>query len=235
MICFIGVILLLQTLLVTAAPWVVTSYIEIDLVTIAAEPGVTQTTAISNFVTPTASTLPPALSTVTISDQNYSELDVVEIILPSGAGAPMIPNNSTVIETDFYVPVTYHPFSTCSGKKWTYITTVSVYVPLPAQPFLTPLATSTSITSFTVTVDDTLQVEASTTVTALLDPSDIPSDEYSSISSENQPGGVELCTSPTETKATVSASATGAVSTYGIICGNDNPTCEDCAYYTEYW
>jgi hypothetical protein len=233
MIFFIKLVLLLQSFLVITAPWVVTSYIEVDIITIAAEPGGTE--RISNFITPTAGSLPPALSIVTISDQNYSDLDVVEIILPSGAGSPITPNNTIPVGTDFYVPVTYHPFSTCSGKKWTYITTVYVYVPLPAQPFLTPLATSASITSFTITVDGTLQVEASTTVSALLDPSDVPSDEYSSASSENQPGSVELCTSPTETKATISASATAAVSTYGITCGKDNPTCEDCTYYTEYW
>jgi hypothetical protein len=235
MILFIAVIWLIEALSATAAPWVVTSYIEVDISAVPGEPGAAQT--ITNFVSPTANPLPTALGTATIADEFYSDLDIVEIFLPSDAGSIVNANtiSTTTIETDFYVPVTYHPFTTCSGKKWTYITTVSVYVPLPAQPFLTPLATSTSTSSLTVTVDGDPQVETFTTVSALLDPSAIPSDEYSSVSSANEPGGVKLCISPTSTQATVSASATALVSSYGITCGTDNPTCEDCTYYTEYW
>lgn len=232
MISFVAVIWLFEAFLATAAPYVVTSYIEVDIPTVS---GAAQT--ITNFISPTASPLPTALSTVTISDQAYSYLDVVEIFLPSGAGSVITTNgiSTTSIETDFYVPITYHPFSTCSGQKWTYITTVPVYVPVPAQPFLTPLVSSTSATSYTITINGSTQTESYPIISALLNPIDVPSDEYSSISSANQPDGVTLCINPTETETTASESATATVSSYGITCGQDNPTCEDCTYYTEYW
>jgi hypothetical protein len=174
MISFVGVICILEALSAAAAPYVVTSYIEVDISTIPGytlsaftEPGATQT--VTNFISRTASPLLTALSTVTISDEFYSYLDVVEVFVPSGAGLVVATNSisTTPIETDFYVPVTYHPYSTFSGKKWTYITTVSIYVPLPAQPFLTPLATSTTTTSSTISIDGLPEAEAFTTVNAL--------------------------------------------------------------------
>ncbi|KAF8848206.1 hypothetical protein BDZ45DRAFT_681379 [Acephala macrosclerotiorum] len=234
-------ILLLEALSIFAAPWVVTSYVEVDISvysgytntgigTISGQTYSGRTTSTTRFVSPTGTTAPSGLTTLTTTNQYYSDVTVVEIVLPSGSGSTVFASfgGDESAVTEFYVPVTYEPFTTCKSK-WKFATEVPIDVPTPVQPHLTPLAVSTLISNYSVSETSTTFTNYYTTVSALLNPTDVPDDAYKSASSEYQPDGVSLCVSPTTTA--IENTATETVSSEGISCGKDNPTCEGCDYY----
>ncbi|CZR68268.1 uncharacterized protein PAC_18167 [Phialocephala subalpina] len=233
-------ILLFKSLSVYAAPWVVTSYVQIDISVytgytssgIGTNPGDTQsgtTYSWTDFISPTGTVAPSGLSTLTTTS-GYSDVNIVEIVLPSGAGSTISPSfgGDDGVVTDFYVPVTYEPFTTCKSK-WKFATEVPISVPSPVQPHLTPITVSTSTSSYSVSEILTTFTNYYTTVSALLNPTDVPDDAYKSASSAYQPDGVSLCVSPTTTA--IENTATETVSSYGISCGKENPQCEGCSYY----
>ena len=225
---------------VRVAPWVVTSYYEVDIVT----PYSTgRTITISLPISPTVAVLP---SPITVSTSIGAEdLTVVEIVLPSGAGAQQTydPSHLSAPLREFYVMVTYSTIETCIGTtlELTTTSTLSLFVPFEVKSILNG---STIGTSTMTDFGDNFEI-----ISILANPSDIDPSVLSSASSLYAPyTWNSSCTHSTTTfkTATVSLSAsrtaTAATSTAtfdgttedNIKCGKSNPNCDGCTYWVEY-
>lgn len=206
-----------------AAPgWVVTSYIDYSYYTIHQytdiddTPQLTTRTFAATTETMILNISPTktfsALSTIT-TDAGYNHhLTLVEVVVPTDAGALIThdPYANVKNVTNFYVPITYKPATSCK-VTWIYITTVRINIPDAVETYLTPLplTTITSTVLYTYTSpSSTRTAEILTYAEALLNPADIPDDVYSSISSDNKPYQIAYCSSPTKTTTSIKATST---------------------------
>ncbi|KAI9851523.1 MAG: hypothetical protein M1838_003477 [Thelocarpon superellum] len=178
--------------LVRAAPWLATNYYGVITSTFApgftnglvTESPILDTDTVS--ITPTATPLPTPLSTSTSIDSFES---VTEVNLYFGAGAGTAVSETidfSLLVTDYYVNLTYTAPSSCTDK-WTLTTAAQVFVPGEAANAVTATATSTSVGSV---------LNAMTVINAFVNPTALPSDVLSSISSQNSYLGIYPCTPP---------------------------------------
>lgn len=203
---------------VSAAPYVVTSYVVLSLYTYPAETIGTQTYSESVYtynqvvVSPTSVT---PLSTFTTTAE-YSEVTMVEIVVPSGQEVSY-DYFASYTDTSYVVPVTYSPAPTCTSQNWTFTTNVPVYV--PAIVSLAPVTTfeSTSTISYAY-----YQPTTTTNLVAVMNPTDINTDDLASASSEYAPWGMTYCYTPTTYCPTASAAQCTTTFVYDSVNGNDS-------------
>ena len=180
---------------VFGAPYIVTNYVELSIFT---EAGYTEfeTTMTAQPYTYTIDVTPDvtpfsALSTYT-ADSDYTDVTVIEVVLPTSAAQEITADfTADALETSYVVPITYTPSATCS-QNWTFTTTVPVYI--PDGVVLPPVTVSTSVTLETF-LD--YKPTPSSQVIAVVNPTDIASDDLASASSLAEPFGMSYCYTPT--------------------------------------
>lgn len=165
--------------LARAAPWIVTRYYEPEVYS---DDGYTITPTVTTDiveVTPTASSMPAALSTTTVTRTYFDDIiTVVQVLLPSGAPVATdngLYNDNDYITTNYYVDLVYTAPTGCSSH-WTTTTAVSLYVPSEIQGFVQP--TSTSI-SYSVDNYKPFQPTTITQAIAWIDPTQLPASSLS--------------------------------------------------------
>ena len=202
--------LLSFALSVLAAPYVVTTYVEISVYT---EEAFTdfETTVPASLDTETFSVVPAtpvsAITTLTAS-AGYADVTLVEIVVPSGAPASEnYDYDSSYVDTSYVVPVTYTPEATCTSQNWTLTTTVPVFVPFIVS--LAPVTVSTSASTISYPTPLTAIY-----VVAVLNPADVDADDLAAASSDNMPYEMSDCYTPTSYCATGTASAASCTTTF---------------------
>jgi len=186
---------------VSAAPYFVTTYIELSVYT---EDGFTnsRTTIPETIYTETEAVVPAtpvsAIATITTAAE-YTHVTILDVVVASGK--PVSYNyDSTYIDTSYVVPVTYTPDPTCTGHNWTYTTNVPVYV--PGIVSLSPVTVSSSATTYSYLH---YNPTPTTNLVAVLNPTDVNADDLASASSEYAPYGISYCYTPTTYCPTASA------------------------------
>ena len=239
--------LLLHAICISAAPYIVTSYIEVSAYTYSGRTDSYTTRPASvdhetEAVIPMATPVLNALSTST-DDLSYAEVTIIDAILPFGSGAtPSINNDyesySTPTYTSYVVPITYTPSPTCTGQSWTFVTNVPVEVPLIVQTQFSPITVSASATTYSYADG---RLTRTTAMVAILNPTDISADDLASASSEGQPDGLSSCYTPTTycaTQLSVPTCTTAFTYDYGTLgsSGSSNYPAEyDSCYYGDCW
>ncbi|KAF7118980.1 hypothetical protein CNMCM5793_008620 [Aspergillus hiratsukae] len=175
-------LILHQTSVAFAAPWIVTEVYEQDVYTEDYSYETTTRTLIEQ-ITPTASPMPAALSTTTslTSNSYYGAVTVVQVLYPSGAGTEPTYNynyyDSNII-TQYYVNMVYTAPTSCSSQ-WTVTTAIPVNVPNAIENALP--ATSMS-TSYSVDDSQPFQPTTYTRALAFIDPTQVPASSLSMLS-----------------------------------------------------
>ncbi|KAF7594842.1 hypothetical protein BBP40_008172 [Aspergillus hancockii] len=176
--------------LVLAAPWIATDFYEKAIVT---ETGYYTTEVVTTIqeISPTATALPEAVSTITSIATGYYESDVTVIqkLYPTGVGKPVdkyahdYDDDRNDHVTVYKVNLTYSAPTGCS-MQWTQTTAAQVFPPRVVQSLLPQTAMATS-----VTVDSSLPFQPTTYTydVVYVDPTQIPSRSLSALSRENRP------------------------------------------------
>ncbi|KAJ5116527.1 hypothetical protein N7456_000875 [Penicillium angulare] len=197
-----------------ARPWIVTEayeqvrVTEYDYYYETEDP--TITTSIQE-IEPTMSPLPEALSTITSID-SYSDVTIIQKLYPTSVGTPVYYNYYDDDDTDGYhytvyvVNITYTAPTSCSSG-WTTTSAVPVYPPDGVESLLPTTARSTS-----VSVDNS-EPFSPTTYTydyIFVEPTQVPSETYSYLSSEYYPATMEdTCGYPYSSSSSGSSSSNG--------------------------
>jgi hypothetical protein len=178
--------------LVLAAPWIATDFYEQAVVT---EDYYYSSSVITTIqkISPTATSIPEAVSTITsIGTEYYDSEDVtiIQKLYPTGVGKPVNRYDRYYYDSDrnyhttvYKVNLTYSAPTGCSSQ-WTETTAVAVVPPREVQSLLPRTAMATSVTV------DTSQPFQPTTYTydvVYVDPTQIPSSSLSSLSRYNRP------------------------------------------------
>ncbi|RAQ48679.1 hypothetical protein AFGD_010799 [Aspergillus flavus] len=187
---FLSVIFTHLCSLVVAVPWVVTDYYEQAVVTEAYYYGSEVITTIQE-VSPTATSLPEAVSTITSIGTGYygGDATVIQKLYPTGVGEslddydryPYYRDNSHY--TIFKVYLTYSAPTGCA-TQWTQTTAVPVSPPVVVQNLLPRTATETSIS---VDSSQPFQPTTYTYDVVYVDPTQVPSSSLDSLSYYNRP------------------------------------------------
>lgn len=207
----------------SAAPYIVTNFVELSIYT---EPGFTnlRTTEPASLFTYTRTVEPASsvngISTITASE-NYAEVTIIDIVV-SGPIATKTPSTSTYditdpdfystymdIQTQYVVPITYLPNSSCTSQSWTWSTNVPVDIPSIVSLSPVSLSTSTSVYSYQF-----LNPTTTTEVFAILNPTDVAAADLSSASEEGKPYGLSYCYTPTTYCYTPTAGAATCTPTF---------------------
>lgn len=184
---------------VVAAPWVVTSYYQSVVSTYlegyTASYGHTTIVEPEELITklinvePTATAI-PTLSVITGVDDYYTEVTVVNVLVPTGVGKEITYDyyaTSTTSYYGYYLKFSFTASASCD-PRWVFTTSASAYLP----PMITPTPTSVS-TKYT-------QRKAfgptSTYYYAFIDPTFLPSSTVASMKSYAEPYFTDSCTVP---------------------------------------
>lgn len=203
---------------VSAAPYIVTTYVELSVYT---DDGFTdlETTVPESVYTYTEAVVPAtpvsAIATLTASAE-YADVTILEVVVESGSPVTQNDYDSTYIETSYVVPITYTPDPTCTSQNWTYTTNVPVYVPDIVS--LTPVTISSSATTISYLY---YNPTPTTDLVAVLNPTDVNADNLASASSEYMPYGMSYCYTPTSYCASGTASAASCTTTFTFDDSND--------------
>ena len=225
------VVLTLFLQLVLSSPYLVTQYVNIKTSTIVPATvfsaiSVTQTEILRTLtqeIVPTVTPVPTInAKTSVITSNEYGVVTVVEVDVPLAAGKTLSRFGGP--DTSYYVGLTY---SKCASVSATQVTAV-VYVPSVVEGKLSPITAATSFRSY-----DTAR--ATPIVSALVKAEDIDPKALSSLSFQNQPYG---CTDAPEPRSTIQPDSSGHCSNghnaTSTRCGDNNPCCVSCTFYTEY-
>ncbi|KAE8150652.1 hypothetical protein BDV25DRAFT_129413 [Aspergillus avenaceus] len=176
--------------LVAAVPWIVTDFYEQAVVT-ESYYYTTEVKTTIQHITPTATALPEAVSTITSLNTGYYETDVtvIEKLYPTGAGTPAnrygyyngADGGSHL--TVFKVNLTYSAPTGCS-TQWTQTTAAEISPPRVVQKLLPQTATTTSIS---VDTSRPFQPTTHTYDVVYVDPTQIPSSSLEYLSRHNRP------------------------------------------------
>ncbi|PYH44088.1 uncharacterized protein BP01DRAFT_280391, partial [Aspergillus saccharolyticus JOP 1030-1] len=193
---FLSLVLIQLSSFVSAAPWIVTAYYQETVYT---ESGyyTTYTTTSIDQITPTATSLPPALSTITsvATENTYGSYDdevvtVIQQLYPSGVGSDFYDayydQEDEADSTQFVVNLTYTAPTGCSSQ-WTTTTTAEIFPPARVQSLLPLTAVSTSLS---VDSSQPFQPTTYTIDVVYVDPTQIPSSSLSLLSAEYLPTGL---------------------------------------------
>ncbi|KFY31007.1 hypothetical protein V493_01483, partial [Pseudogymnoascus sp. VKM F-4281 (FW-2241)] len=184
---------------VVASPYVVTSYYEEKVskypdytydgvYTTSIDEGRTITRIVN--VKPTA-TVFETLSVATTTADYYSDVTVVNVLVPTGVGETIsydyYNRASTTSYRGYYVDLSYTATSDCA-TRWVYTTSARVSIP----PMITPTPTSVSTSLYQYEAFG----ETSTFLYAFIDPTFLPTSSLSSIQSYNAPYFSTYCSVP---------------------------------------
>ncbi|KAJ5115206.1 hypothetical protein NUU61_000965 [Penicillium alfredii] len=188
---FAAPLLLAQLTGVYATPWIGTQYVAMVEKTIAegytgryiTDDPIMRTSTVE--ISPTA-TDPSVISTITEVDKYSPDVTVVNLVVEPSEGVAITDHSYP----NFYVNVVYTAPPSCSyTTKQTITTAIPVAVPYAAKGLVEPTKVTTSTTTYSYIDED------STRTMAFLDPSDIPSDVYSSASDNYKPAMYTRCMS----------------------------------------
>ncbi|PWY73587.1 hypothetical protein BO70DRAFT_364480 [Aspergillus heteromorphus CBS 117.55] len=195
---FLSLLLLTQlSSFVSAAPWIVTADYEeaVYTETYAYE---TLTDTQIEQITPTATSMPQAISTITSTGTSgyYDEdVTIIQKLYPTGVGSNVYDDNygygdgygygdeDEYQSTMFAVNLTYTAPTGCSSQ-WTQTTAVEVIPPAEVQDLLPRTAVATSIS---VDSSEPFQPTTYTIDIVYVDPTQIPSSSLESMSRYNRP------------------------------------------------
>ncbi|CAG8960342.1 hypothetical protein HYFRA_00012416 [Hymenoscyphus fraxineus] len=224
---------LLHALNVLAAPYIVTSYVELSVHT--------QYNGVKTYtkpvVLPSTITAPPsAIATSTRADKYYTHVSIVDIVLSPGLGkSPSYDyeDSEDVLYTTYMVPLTFNAPTSCSSTSWAFTTTVAVYIPPPVRGKINAATLSTSASTYTYEHRNPVPT---TNVIAILNPTDVDPSDLASASSKHSryyyytrytsPGGLNTLASPT------SSSETSRSSSRYESCGGSYSACYNSPYQT---
>ncbi|KAE8133608.1 hypothetical protein BDV38DRAFT_182860 [Aspergillus pseudotamarii] len=187
---FLSVILAHLCSLALAVPWVVTDYYEQAIVT---ESHYYTTKVITTIqeVSPTATSLPEAVSTITSIGTGYyaGDATVIQKLYPTGVGKPVDDYDYPYYYSDdqhytiFKVYLTYSAPTGCA-TQWTQTTAVPVSPPVVVQDLLPQTSMETS-----VSVDSSVPFQPTTYTydVVYVDPTQVPSSTLESLSYYNRP------------------------------------------------
>lgn len=216
-------ILLLSPLLFAgsnASPWIGTQYVEIVKNTVIqgftasylTEQPIVETSYIP--VTPTATTGIQVISTFTTIEGYSSDVTAVNLVVAPTAG--VVPISNTFYE--YYVNIVYTAPASCSYTTSATLTTaVPVFMPYDAEVLIKPTTVVTSTETYQYITNQITWTQA------MLNPSDIPSSVYASVSSEYKPARYTSCVrnygsgsgSSSGSSGSSSSSSSGSVSYSG--------------------
>lgn len=230
-------------LTVSAAPYIVTSYVVLSVYTESAYTydyaGSTSTypeslyTYTSQVAKPTASV--PVLSTVTESAA-YADVTIVYEVLESGSpiSRTRASDYLSAVYTYYVIPITYSADPTCS-QTWTYSTNVPITLPAIITP--TPVTATTSVTTYTYGYGSEPQ---QTYVVAILNATDVNAEDVAYASSVYAPSYASYCYTPTTTCSTPTATGSAAKCTTTFVydssyssSGSRYSSYDE--YYDNYW
>ncbi|RJE20021.1 hypothetical protein PHISCL_07632 [Aspergillus sclerotialis] len=189
--------LLNSNTLVTAAPWIVTEAYQEVVTTLPAYYSHSTVTRIQE-VTPTATSLPEAISTITAVTSDYAfrpnDITIVQKLYPTGIGEAVDPYNkyhNGIYEshsgeyhmTVYKVNLTYTAPTGCS-TQWTRTTAASVFPPAQIEDLLPRTAVETSIS-----IDSRIPFQPITNTydVIFVDPTQLPSTSLESLSYSHRP------------------------------------------------
>lgn len=179
--------LVLFTSFVFAAPWIVTEFYQEDTRTISRYYNdEAYTTTEIQQITPTVTSMPEALSTVTSVQTGYlySDITIVQELYPSGVGEEEVYHyGSNTDSTIFVVDITYSAPSRCS-TQWTTTSAVRV---TPPVLIVDDLPTTSMSTSVSVNNDRAFQPTTYTYDVVWVDPTQLPSSSLSYYSRISRP------------------------------------------------
>ncbi|KAH6719747.1 hypothetical protein BKA61DRAFT_593427 [Leptodontidium sp. MPI-SDFR-AT-0119] len=223
-------------LTVSAAPYIVTSYVVLSVYTESAFTYLRGSTTIpesvytytSNVAKPTAAV--SVLSTLTESAA-YADVTVVYEVLESGSPVSRTPASDylTGVYTSYFIPITYSAASTCSGQDWTFSTNVPVTLPAIITP--TPVTATTSTTTYPYGYYNEPQ---QTYVVAILNATDVDADEVAYASSLYEPSSMAYCYTPTTTCSTPTGSAAKCTATWVYDTSSSSSGSGSGYYYGDY-
>jgi len=224
----------LLALTVSAAPYIVTSYVVLSVYTESAytyyggrstEPE-SYRTYTDGVAKPTASV--SVLSTMTESAA-YADVTIVYEVLESGSpvSRTYASNDLSAVYTSYVVPITYSADSTCSGQSWTLSTNVPVTLPAIITP--TPV---TAITSTTTYPYGYYKEPQQTYVVAVLNATDVDASQVASASSYYAPSYMEYCYTPTTTCSTPTGTAAQCKTTFVY---DSSSSSSGSRYYDDYY
>ncbi|OBT94494.1 hypothetical protein VE01_07193 [Pseudogymnoascus verrucosus] len=180
---------------VLASPFVVTSYYENKVTTYSDYTYIRSYTTSIDFgptytrivpVKPTNTAAAP-LSIDTTVDQYYTDVTVVNVLLPTGAGEVITRDYSATSYYDYYIKLSYTAPTSCA-TEWVYTTTANADLPPMITP--TPTSVSTSVSQYQAFGTKT------TYYFAYIDPAILPTSSLASIKSEYAPYFTSSCTVP---------------------------------------
>lgn len=176
----------------------------------------------TQYITPTATAVPSALTAQTSTD-TYYDVTVVKLHLPTGAGKP-IQTESGSSSTRLLVPVTYSKCTTYSSG------TDYAIPPITKSPviYLTPpVAAKMSVLSTFVSHEyKTYYTATSTYEVAVIDPAGLDPVDFASLSSVAQPFSCLTATATVDYRHACEVGSTARMEGRG--CGELNPCCYDC-------
>ncbi|OOF96895.1 hypothetical protein ASPCADRAFT_207009 [Aspergillus carbonarius ITEM 5010] len=187
---------------VSAAPWIVTEDFQ-EVVTTRTYYYETITTTLIEQITPTATSIPEAISTSTSTGtsnydyyyyDNSKDVTIVQQLYPTGVGSVVDEyddgygyydddDDDAYHSTVFAVNITYTAPTGCSSQ-WTRTSAVSVTPPSKVQDLLPRTAVATS---FSVDSSRPFQPTTYTIDIVYVDPTQVPSSSLSSLSLYNRP------------------------------------------------
>ncbi|PWY67074.1 hypothetical protein BO94DRAFT_540503 [Aspergillus sclerotioniger CBS 115572] len=187
---------------VSAAPWIVTEDFQ-EVITTETYYHQTITTTLVEQITPTASSIPEAISTATSTGtsnydyyyyDNSKDVTIVQQLYPTGVGSVVDEydygygyydddDDDAYHSTVFAVNITYTAPTGCSSQ-WTRTSAVRVTPPSKVQDLLPRTAVTTS---FSVDSSRPFQPTTYTIDIVYVDPTQVPSSTLSSLSTYNRP------------------------------------------------
>lgn len=202
----------LFALCASAAPYIVTTYVELSVYT--EDYGYTdsETTIPASVYTYTDAVIPatPVSAIATLTESaGYADVTVIQVVVESGSAVTQNNYDSSYTQISYVVPVTYTPEPTCTSQNWTFTTNVPVYV-----PDIVSLPAVTTFTSATTISYEYYSPTPTTGLVAVVNPTDVDASDLAAASSEYMPYGLSYCYTPTTSCATGTASAASCTTTF---------------------
>ncbi|OJJ45520.1 hypothetical protein ASPZODRAFT_144149 [Penicilliopsis zonata CBS 506.65] len=189
MISSLPFVFLLQLSLVFAAPWIVTADYEDDSWTYTERYGssayTTYTENLIEMITPTATSMPLALSTTTTTESYYGEsVTIVEVLYPTGAGSPSDYEDGYGDDGDaiynYYVNMVYTAPTGCSSH-FTATTAVPIDVPYMIEGMV---PVTTAMTTYSVDDSTPFSPTTYTEIMAFINPTQVPVSSLAAVSEQ---------------------------------------------------
>ncbi|CAG8978762.1 hypothetical protein HYALB_00012747 [Hymenoscyphus albidus] len=227
---------LLHAIDVLAAPYIVTSYVELSVYT--------QYNGVKTYtkpvVLPSTITAPPtAIATSTRADTYYTHVSIVDIVLSPGVRKSHsydYEDSEDALYRTYMVPLTFNAPTSCSSTSWAFTTTVEIYIPPPVRGKISAATLSTSASTYTY---EHCNPVPTTDVIAILNPTDVEPSDLASLNALATPTGSDdigtedIYTSRHPSRPTSTSTSSSDTSRSGSryeYCGGSYSACYDSNY-----